>query len=207
MMFIYGLRRTTSAQEILIDASKNNLTERTVTRYIVLLRGVMPTGKNRIPKMADLRDMLEREGFLHVHTYIQSGNIVLDTDLNAPALCAKVNALIKQEIGPDLPVIALTPEELDNLLSAQPFAGDLNGSRVFLTFFMGELDKGTMTSFAEKTWGEDQLVLTPRCIYMYLPAGMSQSKLSNTLLEKSFGRMMTTRNINTARKLAAIAAE
>ncbi|WP_373809434.1 DUF1697 domain-containing protein, partial [Porphyromonas loveana] len=50
-----------------------------MTRYIVLLRGVMPTGKNRIPKMADLRDMLEREGFLHVRTYIQSGNIVLDT--------------------------------------------------------------------------------------------------------------------------------
>ncbi|WP_373810377.1 DUF1697 domain-containing protein, partial [Porphyromonas loveana] len=86
MMFIYGLRRTTSAQETLIDASKNNLKERAMTRYIVLLRGVMPTGKNRIPKMADLRDMLEREGFLHVRTYIQSGNIVLDTDLNAPAL-------------------------------------------------------------------------------------------------------------------------
>ena len=45
--------------------------------YIVLLRGVMPSGKNRIPKMAELRDAIEAEEFAEVTTYIQSGNIVL----------------------------------------------------------------------------------------------------------------------------------
>jgi len=47
--------------------------------YIVLLRGVMPTGKNRIPKMAVLQEILLSE-FDNVRTYIQSGNIVLTSN-------------------------------------------------------------------------------------------------------------------------------
>lgn len=44
---------------------------------IILLRGVMPSGKNSIPKMAVLRQHLEEAGFERVRTYIQSGNILL----------------------------------------------------------------------------------------------------------------------------------
>ena len=50
--------------------------------YIVLLRGVMPSGKNRIPSMAELRDAIEAEEFAEVTTYIQSGNIVLRSPLS-----------------------------------------------------------------------------------------------------------------------------
>ena len=37
--------------------------------YIALLRGVMPTGKNRIPKMAELQELLssEFEGGTHLY--------------------------------------------------------------------------------------------------------------------------------------------
>ena len=47
--------------------------------YIILLRGVMPTGKNRIPKMSVLQEILLSE-FDNVRTYIQSGNIVLTSN-------------------------------------------------------------------------------------------------------------------------------
>ena len=42
----------------------------------------MPSGKNRIPKMAELRDAIEAEEFSDVTTYIQSGNIVLRSPLS-----------------------------------------------------------------------------------------------------------------------------
>ena len=49
---------------------------------IAFLRGVMPSGKNAV-KMADVRRVLE-DGVLHnVRTWIQSGNIALDTALSA----------------------------------------------------------------------------------------------------------------------------
>ena len=36
--------------------------------------------KNAIPKMSYLVDILTEAGFQHVRTYIQSGNIILESD-------------------------------------------------------------------------------------------------------------------------------
>ena len=49
--------------------------------HIVLLRGVTPNGKNAIPKMSYLVDVLTEAGFQQVRTYIQSGNIILESEL------------------------------------------------------------------------------------------------------------------------------
>ena len=49
-----------------------------MTRYIVLLRGINVSEKNRLP-MQDLRDILHQLAYQNVQTYIQSGNIILDT--------------------------------------------------------------------------------------------------------------------------------
>ena len=46
-------------------------------KKIIFLRGVTPTGTNRIPKMSYLVEILTEVGFLNVQTYIQSGNILL----------------------------------------------------------------------------------------------------------------------------------
>ena len=51
-------------------------------QVIALLRGVTPTGKNRIPKMSFLVEILEKVGLKKVKTYIQSGNVILETELS-----------------------------------------------------------------------------------------------------------------------------
>ena len=53
-----------------------------MSTYIVLLRGVMPSGKNKVP-MAQLREVLMRGGFGNVRTYVQSGNVLVDSGLSA----------------------------------------------------------------------------------------------------------------------------
>ena len=52
---------------------------------IILLRGVMPTGKNKV-LMAPLRTALEEVGLSQVRTYIQSGNVIVSTRLGLPAV-------------------------------------------------------------------------------------------------------------------------
>ncbi|MBK7451038.1 MAG: DUF1697 domain-containing protein [Anaerolineales bacterium] len=47
--------------------------------YLALLRGINVGGKNII-KMADLKASFEAMGFSNVVTYIQSGNVVLQSD-------------------------------------------------------------------------------------------------------------------------------
>ncbi len=91
--------------------------------YIVLLRGVMPSGKNSI-KMAFLREILEQDDFDNVRTYIQSGNVVLQSPLSPSEISKKVRAVILEKNGSDLPVIVKTPAEIQAILAENPFGED-----------------------------------------------------------------------------------
>jgi uncharacterized protein (DUF1697 family) len=57
-------------------------------RYVVLLRGINVGGRNKVP-MAGLREHLEQD-FTDVRTYIQSGNVALDSDLSADQVAARI---------------------------------------------------------------------------------------------------------------------
>ncbi|MBK8781165.1 MAG: DUF1697 domain-containing protein [Anaerolineales bacterium] len=48
-------------------------------QYLVLLRGINVGGKN-IVKMLDLKSSFEGMGFSNVLTYIQSGNVLFESD-------------------------------------------------------------------------------------------------------------------------------
>lgn len=82
-------------------------------QYLALLRGVMPTGPNRIPKMSELVEILEASGLRSVSTYIQSGNILCETDLSAEALANQIHQSILQQIGANLSVVIKKKADLD----------------------------------------------------------------------------------------------
>ncbi|MDG6895572.1 DUF1697 domain-containing protein [Volucribacter amazonae] len=65
---------------------------------IVLLRGVMPTGKNSIPKMSYLVEILQDAGFRAVKTYIQSGNILLQSNQSDDEVKQIVHHVIEEKI-------------------------------------------------------------------------------------------------------------
>ena len=96
----------------------------------------MPSGKNSIPKMAVLRQHLEEAGFERVRTYIQSGNILLLSDLPKQLLSQRIHDLIKERIGADLAALVFLPEELQAWVDSLPFADDLDPSRIFFTMTM-----------------------------------------------------------------------
>lgn len=66
-------------------------------KKVALLRGVTPVGQNRIPKMTYLVEILTEAGLENVKTYIQSGNIVFETDLADNAICTLIHDTIKKK--------------------------------------------------------------------------------------------------------------
>ena len=63
-------------------------------KLAVLIRGVTPTGKNKVP-MAQLRDLLkDSPDFSGVQTYIQSGNVILETELTPQEVECIIHAII-----------------------------------------------------------------------------------------------------------------
>lgn len=69
-----------------------------MTFYIAFLRGINVGGHNKI-KMQELRNLLTNMGLDKVNTYIQSGNIVFQSEENAEQLQHQIEQEIRNYFG------------------------------------------------------------------------------------------------------------
>ena len=168
---------------------------------IAFLRGVMPSGKNAV-KMADVRRVLGDSGLHNVRTWIQSGNIALDTALSAADTAALIHERLQTQLNVDLAVIVKTPAELQQILAENPFVGEgYDAKRVFFTLANQPLTDSA--GLGAQDFGAEQLCIRPQAAYLYIPQDASRSKLGHAFLEKQLGLSLTTRNGNTLRKMMA----
>jgi uncharacterized protein (DUF1697 family) len=168
--------------------------------YIVLLRGVMPSGKNRVP-MAQLREILTEAGFGNVRTYIQSGNALVDSELSAKEVEAQVHDLIKKYIGADLAVVARTKSQLQKVLDENPFKSGHDISRVFFVLFAEPPSSQKVKELLANDYSPEKLLITKNAAYMFIPGTYGRNTLSGGFLEKKLGIPATMRNFNTTSKL------
>lgn len=171
-----------------------------LNRWIILLRGVMPTGKNKVP-MQKLREAVSAAGYRNVKTYIQSGNLLLESDRDRQAIAEDVHNLILEKIGPDLAVIIRSPEEIQKALDESPFTEGFFKERVFYTFPQSQAEGEALAALAKRDFGEDLLRIGSHVIYLYIPGSAARTPLSNKALERALGRPCTTRNRNTLERL------
>lgn len=169
-------------------------------KYIVLLRAVMPSGKNKVP-MALLRDVLSKAGFENVRTYIASGNVIVESKFPPEEIENIIHDLILKKIGPDLVVIVRTGSALQQILDDNPFKYRYDISRVFFVLFKSTPNSTGINELTRLDFGEEELNITKKAGYMYIPGSAARSKLSNVFLEKKLKISATTRNYNTMRKL------
>ena len=170
---------------------------------MIFLRGVMPTGKNKVP-MAQLRDALTQAGFGNVRTYIQSGNAFVDSVLSAPETESLIHTLIQEQIGADLVVVARTGEEVRAILNNNPFRESYDLSRVFFALFAQRPAPEKIEALLAQNFGEEQLAIVGDAAYMYIPGIYGRGKLSNNYLEKKLSISATMRNFNTMSKMVEI---
>lgn len=168
--------------------------------YILLLRGVMPTGKNKVPN-AQLREVLAADGFGNVRTYIASGNALVDSELPAQEVERRVHELIQTRIGPDLVVVARTAAQLKKVVAGNPFKYDHDLARVFFVLFARTPPPQNVKELLVRDFSPEELVIQKDAAYMYIPGAYGRNKLSNNYLERKLGVPATTRNFNTLDKL------
>jgi len=164
-----------------------------LTTYIGFLRGVNVGGRTMLP-MSELRTLCEKLGFERVRTYIQSGNLILETPLSEGALTKQLETALQQKMGKRIPVAIRTIDELENVLTKNPFQ-NAEPARVGVMFFAKPVQKDFLDRVSTST-GEE-VKIGKREVYVYYPNGMGRSKLK---LPKEADEG-TVRNINTVRKL------
>lgn len=90
-----------------------------MARWIILLRGVNVSGKNKVP-MAEWKAGLAALGYTNIITLQNSGNAVLDTNSDRAALIHEVTGLMRERFGLEIPVYAIEQESLRELLAQSP---------------------------------------------------------------------------------------
>ncbi|MRI01825.1 DUF1697 domain-containing protein [Kriegella sp. EG-1] len=177
--------------------------------YIVLLRGINVSGQKKII-MADLRKILERSNFQEVETYIQSGNIVLKTNIDD---CKKVAFKIKSEIaetfGFDVFVLVKKYDELKDIFEANPFSdpADIENKQVYFTLLSNSPQSEIVADFKKLKFTNDQFSIKNNCVYLNYINGAGKAKLTNNLIERKLKVAATSRNYRTMVKLLEMSAK
>ena len=89
-------------------------------KYIALLRGINISGKNRIP-MNELKLELEKNKYQNVLTYLNSGNVIFESNKDSKDYIMKdINKIINNKFNLEIPVFVMTTFELDEILNNNP---------------------------------------------------------------------------------------
>jgi uncharacterized protein (DUF1697 family) len=154
--------------------------------------------------MIALKKSLEAVGFQKVVTYIQSGNVFLDTEEESPG---KVGFIIKQEIfkefGHDVPVIVIGKEDLQECLDRNLFLNEaeIDLKKLYVSFISSELPENMITQLNLNFIKPDEIQLDGKRIYLKYDISPAKTKLDNKWIEKSMNVVSTTRNWNTVNTL------
>lgn len=177
-----------------------------MTVYISLLRGINVSGQKRM-KMADLRTMYEELGLEKVKSYVQTGNVIFQSNDNPATLVAQIEARIEVVFGFSADVQVYTVNDWRAIINDSPYLNDADKDRkrLLVTLLAEVPDSQRIQDLGEIDSANDEYHIRDQVIHMYCPEGYGRSKLSNNFWESKLKVRATTRNWNTMNKLLELA--
>ncbi len=171
------------------------------SRYVALLRGVNVGGVKVL--MKPLRELAENLGWTDVVSYIASGNLVFSAKGIPADLARSLRAAIRDELGVDTPVLVLEATDMRAILQGHPWTPQKgNQSHVYFCWDRPEIDNDLYQNLKAP---DEELRIVEGHVHFLAPNGIGGSKLAEKLGKVVCGTEVTGRNLNTVRKLAAMA--
>lgn len=171
--------------------------------HLALLRGINVSGHNMI-KMEALKTMLENIGFQNVRTYLQSGNVFVDTEEES---ASKVGFMIRQEIfkvfGHEVPVVVITKEDLELCFINNPFfkEKDIDTKKLYVAFVSIALKKESINDLKISQFKPDEASIDGNRIFIKYAVGAGKTRFDQKYIEKKLNVTATIRNWNTVTNL------
>ena len=173
--------------------------------YVAFLRGIN-VGGNKLIKMEDLKRALVAMKFGNVKTLLASGNVIFETAKTKEATLAKTIAVALQDtFGSQIGVIVRSIDDIEKLIASNPFKGIklTKETRLYVTF-LPEKSKSSLKipySSPEKDLRILRATDTEVCSVLTLSPDRNSVDLMK-IIEKEWGKNVTTRSWNTILKIA-----
>ena len=174
-------------------------------KYIALLRGIN-VGGNAIIKMTDLKKEVEDSGFTHVSTYIQSGNIVFESDQKEiDKITTRLAEALLKKFQFNSGIVVKTHEQLKKIISEVPADWKKRDDlRCYLAFIREPVSAQDVMREIKLKEGVDFAKAGDGVVYLStLLSGLTKSGFTKLVGTKIY-KDITIRNYNTAQKLFAM---
>ena len=169
--------------------------------YIALLRGINVSG-HKIVKMEILRKVLGELDFENIKTYIQSGNIIFDSDVkDTGVLENRIAQKIEEHFGFLVPVMVVTRDELKTVVRKNPYPGLEDTTQPYVAFLSEVPVAEGITILQQVDFGGDTFTAIDKTLYLHYSRSAANTKLSNAAIESKLKVWATSRNWKTVLKL------
>lgn len=174
-------------------------------KYVALLRGIN-VGGNTIIKMTDLKASFEKLGFTNVITFIQSGNVIFETDEKRSD---KIRSIIEDNLikafSLTIRVILLTYDQFKEVVADVPGEWKTkNDLRCYIAFVRGPVMADDVLKEVKVKEEVDSVKSGKGAVYMSTKlSGLTKSGFTK-LSSKTIYKDITIRNYNTAKKILAL---
>jgi uncharacterized protein (DUF1697 family) len=175
-----------------------------VSTRILLVRAVN-VGGAKLP-MAEFRALLTELGGENVHTYIASGNAVLEVPGEVAAFDRAVEQALTGRYGYVREVISRSPEELETALKAHPF--EVSEPKFsYIAPLTGTPSKDAIVKAKEVPTGDDRWEIVGNDLHIRYANGAGRAELDMNKVLKRLGVQGTGRNLNTVQALIELASK
>ncbi len=174
--------------------------------FVSLLRGINVSGQNKI-KMAELRDLYQSLGFSNVESYLQSGNVVFETEEeDATSIAHSIESAITDAFGYSVSVILRDTGAIQRIFTGNPFLNTRNEdpAKLYVTFLADAPSAENLDNLSLPDGVTDEFNVVGQHVYVFCPGGYGRTKLNNTFFERKLKVTATTRNWKTVTALQAM---
>jgi len=157
--------------------------------------------------MKALAAALEEAGFANVSTYIQSGNLVFDSEHdNYWDVSADLTDLLRDKFDTTPRSQVYAPQDLERIIALNPYKDEgIEQPKSVHFFLLAEpADEVRLDDLQEIRAHNEAFELTDEAFYLFAPDGIGRSKLVEKL-DRLLGVPMTGRNMRTIYKVAELA--
>lgn len=178
--------------------------------YIALLRGINVGGHNKI-KIFELKEIFVDLGYFDVVSYIQSGNVIFNSKkIHTVGIEKSIMDAIEKKFAYSIKVLVLTKTELTTIFNSNPFIlkHNLDVSKLSITLLNYKPELGEVVKIQNVVnSSDDTFEIINKSVYLYLPDGSRNTKLTNNLFEKKLKYSATSRNRRTITKLVELSTQ
>ncbi len=171
-------------------------------KYIALLRGINVAKEHRVD-MKKLKVLFESLGNTIVSTYINSGNVIFESEDDQKNVLKKIEAVLKKEFHFAIPTLIKTEKEIKNIADAIPKEWQNDSmQRSDVAYLFPQIDsKKSLDELPFKKEFIDIRYIKGAIYWNVDRKNYTKSHLNKLIAHKLY-QFMTVRNVNTARYLA-----